>query len=88
MRGRGWYHRPVDIPEESTHSFIVSVWREDSGRSTWRGHITCVPSGDSRYFTDLNDIAAFIAPYLEAMGVRVPLGEKVRRWLRQLRSRM
>jgi hypothetical protein len=61
--------------ESNTHSFIVKVWLEETaeeiGQATWRGHITHVPSGERRYLQDLDKIAAFIAPYLERMGVRL-----------------
>ena len=37
---------------DSTLSFIVRIWveetAEESGRSSWRGHITHVPSGERR----------------------------------------
>ena len=59
----------ADLPEAHTHSFVVKVWLEETveqaGRATWRGHVTHVPSGERRYLEDLDDITAFIAPYLE-----------------------
>lgn len=68
-------------PESNLHSFIVRLWREETdeaaGPTVWRGHITHVPSGTRRYLTDLRDIAAFIAPYLEAEEARP---EWWRRW--------
>jgi hypothetical protein len=64
----------MDLIEFNTHSFIVKIWleetTEEAGQATWRGHITHVPSGERRYVQDLGDIAAFIAPYLERMGVK------------------
>jgi len=61
--------------DTSTHSFIVRIWLEESAeeavRATWRGYVTHVPSGKELYFEDLDDITAFIAPYLERMGVRL-----------------
>jgi hypothetical protein len=66
-----------DLFESDTHPFIVKIWleetAEEAGRATWRGHITHVPSGERRYIQDLDSISAFIAPYLEAMGVEVTL---------------
>jgi hypothetical protein len=77
------------LPEVHTHPFIVKVWLEETteqaGRVTWRGHVTHVSSGERRYLRDLDDIAAFIAPYLEKMGVRLGLLWRVRQWLRQWR---
>jgi hypothetical protein len=56
-----------------THSFIVRVWlepREIEGVDPeWRGMVEHVSSGKRRYVTDLGDLSAFIAIYLEDMGV-------------------
>jgi hypothetical protein len=74
-----------DPNEYQTHSFIVKVWleeREDQReRQTWRGRITHVPDGERRYLQDLREIARFIAPYLERMGVRPRLLERFMRWI-------
>jgi len=55
-----------------THSFIVTVWLEEAPSRTnaalWRGRITHVPSGDNRYFQELNGINKFIQPYLPPAG--------------------
>lgn len=78
------YRTPTDdaglnVFELNTHPFIVKVWleetAEEAGQATWRGHITHVPSGRRRYLKDLNEIRAFIAPYLEEMGVWMNHGE-------------
>lgn len=64
----------MDQYETNTHPFIVKVWLEESveesSRAIWRGYITHVPSGKKRYFADLDDITAFVASYLEEMGVQ------------------
>jgi len=69
----------MDLPESTTHSFIVKVWLEEAaqeaGRATWRGRITHVPGGERQYFRELRDITGFIMPYLAAMGVKLR-----RRW--------
>jgi hypothetical protein len=82
----------LDCPEECTHSFIIKVWleetAEESGRATWRGHITHVPSGERRYVKDLDDITYFIAPYLERIGMKMEIRWRVGRWLKQKRSRL
>jgi hypothetical protein len=74
----------LDLSESSMHPFIVKIWleetAEEAGWSLWRGHITHVPSGERRYLTDLDDIAAFISPYLERMGVRFTLRSRTRRF--------
>jgi hypothetical protein len=61
--------------ESNIHSFIIKIWLEETaeevGQAIWRGHITHVPSGERRYLQDLDSIAAFIAPYLEAIGAKI-----------------
>jgi hypothetical protein len=56
-------------------SFIVKIWleetAEEAGIAVWRGHVTHVPSGKRRYIKELADVRAFIAPYLQRMGVDV-----------------
>ena len=58
---------------ETTHAFILRLWlepREIEGVDPeWRGMIEHVPSGKRRYVTDLRDLMAFIAVYLEEMGI-------------------
>jgi hypothetical protein len=80
--------------EAEIHSFIVKIWFEEissTGRVLWRGHITHVPGGERRYLQDLEEIAFFILPYLEAMGVRTGACERVsrrlHRWKRWLAGR-
>jgi hypothetical protein len=81
----------MDFLEPYTHSFIVKVWLEETveeaGRAKWRGYITHVPSGERRYVRDMDEITAFIAPYLEGMGVKLANRWRVRDWLRRLRAR-
>jgi hypothetical protein len=78
----------MDSLEVTNHPFVVRIWleetAEEAGRATWRGHITHVPSGKRRYLRDLDDIIAFIAPYLEEMGVQFDLWWRVRQWLIRL----
>jgi len=74
-----------DPNECQTHSFIIKVWLEERSdqreRPAWRGRITHVPGGERQYLQDLREIARFIAPYLEKMGVRHRLGERFLRWI-------
>ncbi len=60
--------------EPYTHSFIVKVWLEETveeaGKATWRGHITHVPSGKRCYLKSMDEIVAFILPYLEELGAK------------------
>jgi len=72
------------MSEQATQSFVVKVWREESsqaGGATWRGHITNVLRGDRRPLADLTDVADFIVPSLEEMGVRLGRGWRIRSWL-------
>jgi len=65
----------MDLPETPTHSFIVKIWLEETiaeaGVATWRGHITHVPDGVRKYIDSLNEISAFVIPYLEELGVKL-----------------
>jgi hypothetical protein len=75
----------MDQLESSTQSFVVRIWLEETvdeaGTAAWRGHITHVPSGAQRYIRDLDDMAAFVAPYLQKMGVSVGVRWRLRQWL-------
>lgn len=60
----------IDGLEFRTQSFVIKVWMgepDDDCRMNWRGRITHVPSGESRYVTDLAEITSFIAAYLKKM---------------------
>jgi hypothetical protein len=76
----------LDMFEANTHPFVVKVWLEETaaeaGHARWRGYITHVPSGERRYVEALDEINAFIASYLEGMGVNLDLGQRVKRWLK------
>lgn len=65
----------MDLPESTTHSFIVKIWLEETAEedeaAVWRGHITHVPSAKRRYVKDMDEIKAFIVSYLEVMGVKL-----------------
>ncbi len=77
--------------EPDAQSFIVKVWveerAEEAGRGVWRGHITHVPSSERRYLKNLDEIGDFIAPYLEAMGVKLGMGWRMRHLLKHLTGR-
>ena len=77
--------------EPDAQSFIVKVWVEDSagktGRGVWHGHITHVPSHERRYLKNLDEIEDFIAPHLEAMGVKLGIRWRVRRWFKHVIKR-
>jgi hypothetical protein len=76
--------------EFNVHSFIVKVWLEEeatnNSNTIWHGLITHVPSCEKRYLKNLDEIALFIQPYLEAMGIRFGFSERLRRCLSLRRS--
>ena len=81
----------MSLPESSTHSFIVKIWleetAEEAGRARWRGYVTHVPSGKRRYLKDVRDVAAFVSPYLEELGVEVGRWLRVKRRLSRWKRR-
>ena len=83
--------RGMELLEFNTHSFIVKIWLEEPGlggrRGKWRGYITHVPSGERRYLESLNEILAFMIPYLLSMGVRLEGYWRFRDWLSRRRRR-
>ena len=70
--------------QEKDQTFIVRLWIEPDGGdntvSQWRGVIENVQNGNRRYLRDLDQITAFIAPYLERMGVAISSPRKWRKW--------
>lgn len=77
----------MDQIESRTHSFIIRIWHEEDGRSTWRGYITHVPSGERRYLLELDDIITFITPRLKEMGVVVRQRGRLCRWMKRRQKR-
>jgi hypothetical protein len=77
----------VDLIDLKTHSFVIKIWIEGSSEgyppTSWRGHITHVPSGERRYLKDLDGIKVFIAPYLRSVGVELGVYWRARGWLRR-----
>ena len=59
--------------EDNASAFIVRVWLEqreiEAAPVEWRGSIEHVASGRIKYLTDLSEIAWFVRPHLEALGV-------------------
>ena len=76
----------MDLTESEVHSFIVKLWFEQSAeepsRARWHGHVTHVPGGERRYLKELDDIVAFIEPYVRAADARGGGRTRLRRWLR------
>ena len=78
----------MDEIESTDESFIVRVWveerSEEGSRGVWRGHITHVSDSRRRYLKSLDEIGDYIAPYLEAMGVKPVTSWHFRHWFRLL----
>lgn len=53
------------------HTFILRFWLEPKenkgGTPEWRGVIEHIITGENQYVKDLDEIAAFIWPYLKSM---------------------
>ncbi len=64
----------METIQPNTHSFVVKVWSEETGTASpavvWRGQITHVPSGEQKSFHEISEIATFVAPYLQQLGVK------------------
>lgn len=54
--------------ETNIQSFIIKIWLGEAktvtGRPTWRGYITHVPSGRRNYLKKLADVIEFMTPYV------------------------
>jgi len=78
-----------DTFEQYAHVFVVRIWREPreipGASPQWRGVIERMSGGERRYVKDVDEISAFIAPYLERMGINLGMRWRLRRWLGRLR---
>jgi len=67
----------MSLLEDHTASFIVRIWRERGEglkvSQEWRGAIEHVQSGHRNFFRDLSEIANFMKPHLEQIGIEAPL---------------
>jgi hypothetical protein len=74
--------------EHDSFTFIVKTWLEEAtsaaGPARWRGHITHVPSGERRYFEDLDAITAFIRTYQIPSSAKPNGRGQFWSWLRRL----
>jgi hypothetical protein len=65
----------------------VRIWIEEPAgtgrRATWRGQIIHVGDGERRAVQRLEEIDAFLAAYLDRMGVREGILRRSIRWLRR-----
>lgn len=74
-----------DLPECATHSFIVKLWleetEEEAGQAVWRGHVTHVPTHERRYLNQLNEVVAFISPFLRGKGGHLSIYKRMWAWV-------
>lgn len=63
-----------------SHTFVIRLWLEETALEaelpSWRGHVTHYPGETRRYVSDLDQVVAFVAPYLEAMGIAIERGQR------------
>jgi hypothetical protein len=61
------------LSDTGFEAFIVRIWleetAEEAGHVLWRGHVTHVASGVRRALSNLEEIAGFIAAYIDGTGV-------------------
>lgn len=59
--------------ETSTRAFIVRIWLErreiEGAAPEWRGVIEHVSTGERNYFKQLTEIATYLVPHLQEMGI-------------------
>jgi len=78
----------MDLTESKVQSFIIKLWLEGDATSfVWHGHITHVPSGERRYFKQLNGITDFVSEYLDGSKAQQPdLKSRMKGWLKKRRA--
>ena len=78
---------PID---STTQSFVIKIWqtgaKEESDQVFWQGRITHVPSGENGHLDELVQIAEFMSPFLQSMGVKPTFRARMTRWAQQLRG--
>lgn len=59
----------VSLLGDRTLVFVIRIWQEpreiDDAAAGWRGSIEALQDGRRRYFTRLEEIPAFLAPYIQ-----------------------
>lgn len=63
---------------ETTQAFIVRIWIESRDKKDaapiWRGVIEPVSDGKPMYFINLDQVIAYLAAMIEAMGGKISQG--------------
>jgi hypothetical protein len=61
----------MNSTDEETQVFIVRLWRErreiEGARPVLRGTVEHVASSERRSITNMDDVTAFVQPYIEAI---------------------
>ena len=64
--------------KETTHAFILRIWLESREKQdaepVWRGVIEPVSDGKPMYFINLDQVLAYLAAMIEAMGGKISRG--------------
>jgi hypothetical protein len=76
----------VPFIEPHTHSFILKLWllkqEGAKGKRRRHGHLTHVASNQRINIASFLELNNSLAPYLEKMGVKLPLWWRAYRWLK------
>lgn len=85
------YMKNLDLFETSIHSFVIKIWLEETAdenaSNLWRGHISHIPSGEKRYIQNLNEMMFFVFPYIEEIGIKIPLKWRIAKLVKGKRFR-
>jgi hypothetical protein len=80
----------MNLPENNRRVFIIRIWREpreiEGAQPEWRGVIESAYDDQRRYLKSLDEIIAFILPYLDKMGVKVEIDRRLKQWLEHQKS--
>lgn len=74
---------------DRTLVFVIRIWQEpreiDDAAPGWRGSIEAIQDGKRRYFTRLEDIPPFLAPYVQGDPTSPHESPPSRSWFERLR---
>ena len=76
----------LKLIEDITHYGVIegsNMLRAKGVAPHWRDHITHVLSDERPLIKHLSEIQSYIWPYLETVGVKLNISQRVGRWLKQ-----